>query len=165
MHGTADVSEQRSDSPAAFELVAPPRSHSRQRLVSDADIDAALEELSHIRVNQPPPIIVESHGKVVVRKLGLNGLGEFVRRWRLFFVQTLRPKYLPAGWSVDHFDMRPDVHPEVHATTGQMSRLPTIEEEFMNVVNGDSEPIATTADNDDDNDDDNDEALGPAFEC
>lgn len=31
-----------------------------------------------------------------------NRLLDFQRRWRTHFLETMKPKFLPAKWSVDH---------------------------------------------------------------
>ena len=40
------------------------------------------------------------HGKLVVEKV--KDIREFIREWRLFFVETFSPKFLPKEWSIDH---------------------------------------------------------------
>lgn len=45
------------------------------------------------------------HGKQVVdivSQEGLEGLGEFIKIWRINFIESMQPKYLPSGWRVDH---------------------------------------------------------------
>jgi len=42
------------------------------------------------------------HGYHVVSKLNTHEkLEEFVKMWRIHFVETMKPKYMPIGWSVD----------------------------------------------------------------
>lgn len=42
------------------------------------------------------------HGQLVVERLGgEEGIAEFVKGWRLHFVQSMRPAHLSANWSVD----------------------------------------------------------------
>lgn len=42
-----------------------------------------------------------NHGFLVVQKLlELDGLNEFVVRWRRHFIEKAQPKYLPDGWSI-----------------------------------------------------------------
>eukprot|EP00742_Colponemidia_sp_Colp-10_P009710 GILJ01010617.1.p1 GENE.GILJ01010617.1~~GILJ01010617.1.p1 ORF type:complete len:845 (-),score=130.47 GILJ01010617.1:81-2300(-) len=40
------------------------------------------------------------HGELVVQKV--SDFGSFIRRWRVHFVQSMQPKYLPPKWDVDH---------------------------------------------------------------
>ncbi|XP_048757461.2 exonuclease 3'-5' domain-containing protein 2-like isoform X2 [Ostrea edulis] len=43
------------------------------------------------------------HGKGVIRYVRRHGgIYNFERRWRQHFVDTMKPKYLPTNWSVDH---------------------------------------------------------------
>lgn len=46
------------------------------------------------------------HGKQVVdhllKEYGDDGILEFCQRWRKVFVDTIHPRYLPAGWDVTH---------------------------------------------------------------
>ena len=43
------------------------------------------------------------HGKGVIRHVRKHeGIYNFERRWRQHFVDTMKPKYLPPKWSVDH---------------------------------------------------------------
>lgn len=44
--------------------------------------------------------IGNAHGKKVVEKL--TDLKSFIRRWRVHFISTLQPRFLPDSWSVDH---------------------------------------------------------------
>jgi len=42
------------------------------------------------------------HGYHVVQKLIVNnGIEEFVKLWRKHFIDTMKPKYMPTGWSID----------------------------------------------------------------
>lgn len=42
------------------------------------------------------------HGKLVVDRLGgEDGIADFVRGWRVHFLEAMRPTHLPAKWSVD----------------------------------------------------------------
>lgn len=42
------------------------------------------------------------HGYHVVRKLDTEEkIKEFVKLWRVHFIETMKPKFMPAGWSVD----------------------------------------------------------------
>ena len=44
-----------------------------------------------------------SHGREVVRKVSEGGeLLAFERMWREHFLETMKPKYLPPLWTVDH---------------------------------------------------------------
>ena len=44
-----------------------------------------------------------SHGCEVVKKIREEGkLLEFEKMWRKHFIDTMRPRYLPPLWSVDH---------------------------------------------------------------
>ena len=44
-----------------------------------------------------------SHGQEVVKKIREEGkLLEFEKMWRQHFLDTMRPRYLPPLWSVDH---------------------------------------------------------------
>ena len=40
------------------------------------------------------------HGKLVVDKI--EDYQEFIRSWRNYFIEFLKPKYLPDAWNVDH---------------------------------------------------------------
>lgn len=45
------------------------------------------------------------HGLKVVQvysEHGLRGLIELERRWRMHFLSSMQPKFLPPLWSVDH---------------------------------------------------------------
>ncbi|KAK3095681.1 hypothetical protein FSP39_017541 [Pinctada imbricata] len=43
------------------------------------------------------------HGKKVIRHIRKNGgIFNFEKRWRQHFLDTMKPKYLPPKWSVDH---------------------------------------------------------------
>lgn len=49
-------------------------------------------------------------------------MGDFVRRWRRWFLSAMDPQHLPGGWSIDHWDMQPLLHPEPLTTTGKMGK-------------------------------------------
>lgn len=57
------------------------------------------EELDEFkRINAPK----YDHGKLLVEKLDNHEkIVEFVKRWRNHFVETMQPKYMPEGWSVN----------------------------------------------------------------
>lgn len=40
------------------------------------------------------------HGKLIVEKV--KDIREFIREWRIYFVETFKPKFLPKEWSIDH---------------------------------------------------------------
>ena len=43
------------------------------------------------------------HGKLVVDQLKDDDqIKEFIKRWRLFFVNNMKPRFLPQAWSVEH---------------------------------------------------------------
>lgn len=46
------------------------------------------------------------HGKQVVdhllREYGEEGIRQFCQRWRQVFVAATKPRFLPAGWDVNH---------------------------------------------------------------
>jgi cation-transporting P-type ATPase D len=45
------------------------------------------------------------HGKLVVEKVMAEGaarIGEFIKLWRTNFMNSMQPKFLPLGWSIDH---------------------------------------------------------------
>lgn len=46
------------------------------------------------------------HGKLVVdhllREYGEDGIRQFCQRWRQVFVAAIQPRFLPAGWDVNH---------------------------------------------------------------
>ena len=49
------------------------------------------------------------HGYHVVRKLDTHEkIEDFVKMWRAHFLQTMKPKYMPTGWSV-HFKVKIDL--------------------------------------------------------
>ena len=42
------------------------------------------------------------HGFHVVSKLDTHEkLEEFIKMWRTHFVETMKPQYMPVGWSID----------------------------------------------------------------
>jgi hypothetical protein len=43
-----------------------------------------------------------SNGEMVVQKI--ENLDEFIRDWRSHFIQTMDPKFLPEGWSINNRD-------------------------------------------------------------
>lgn len=50
------------------------------------------------------------HGKRLVEKLITHDhIKEFVKRWRTHFIDTMKPKYMPEGWSVD-FRVKVDIN-------------------------------------------------------
>ena len=49
------------------------------------------------------------HGYHVIQKLNTHEkIDEFVKMWRTHFIETMKPKYMPEGWSVD-FRIKVDV--------------------------------------------------------
>lgn len=50
------------------------------------------------------------HGKLVVdhllREYGEDGIRQFCQRWRQVFVAAIQPRFLPAGWDVNHSGRR-----------------------------------------------------------
>ncbi|XP_038887745.1 protein RRP6-like 3 [Benincasa hispida] len=50
------------------------------------------------------------HGKLVVdhllREYGEDGIRQFCQRWRQVFVAAIQPRFLPAGWDVNHSGKR-----------------------------------------------------------
>lgn len=51
------------------------------------------------------------HGKGVIRHVRKNeGIYNFERRWRQHFLDTMKPKYLPSKWSVDHKHARTEFY-------------------------------------------------------
>jgi len=43
------------------------------------------------------------HGKILIDKMGGEEvIPEFIKMWREHFVDTMKPKYLPKNWSIDH---------------------------------------------------------------
>lgn len=64
-----------------------------------------LEELRNISKNAVRTVSngVTDHGTEVVRRVVEEALEEeFIVRWRNFFLSSMKPKYLPMGWSVWH---------------------------------------------------------------
>ena len=46
---------------------------------------------------------ISDHGTEVVKQvLEQDGVEEFVKRWRSFFLAKMKPAHLPTGWSVEH---------------------------------------------------------------
>ena len=46
---------------------------------------------------------LSDHGTEIVKKiLEKNKQDEFIKQWRANFLERMKPKYLPDGWSVDH---------------------------------------------------------------
>ena len=47
------------------------------------------------------------HGREVVRLIEAeDGLDDFVQLWRQNFLDTMKPKFLPSGWRIDHKTIR-----------------------------------------------------------
>jgi hypothetical protein len=63
-----------------------------------------IVDLKCIAVNEVKFIgDVPDHGSEVVKRVIEQGkVEEFIVRWRNFFLSSMKPKYLPTGWSVDH---------------------------------------------------------------
>lgn len=40
------------------------------------------------------------HGKLIMEKV--ENIKDFVKEWRIFFVEKLKPKFLPKEWSIEH---------------------------------------------------------------
>ena len=44
-----------------------------------------------------------SHGELLVKAVMERGeLVDFQRKWRVHFIDSMKPKFLPKLWSVDH---------------------------------------------------------------
>ncbi|KAL3863647.1 hypothetical protein ACJMK2_005395 [Sinanodonta woodiana] len=70
----------------------------KELLEKGKDIDSRVHNSEYI-----------PHGKKVVEHVKQTcGLLEFEKRWRHHFVTTMKPKYLPKLWSVDHKPERKD---------------------------------------------------------
>jgi len=54
-----------------------------------------LEEIAKLNND-----IEESAGAIVVRSI--NNIEEFIKMWRKRFVEHIKPRFLPKGWSVEH---------------------------------------------------------------
>lgn len=70
------------------------------------DLKKALEIQAESNSNKSTSKTQESpedlHGRLVVEKLLLqHSLEAFIVEWREFFLATMRPRFLPAGWRVD----------------------------------------------------------------
>jgi len=61
--------------------------------------DISEEELKQIS-DMELPDLEEHHGEQIIKSI--DDLGEFIKMWRRRFVDKLKPKFLPKGWSVDH---------------------------------------------------------------
>lgn len=62
-----------------------------------------LRELSEIGTTKENEFYMGSHGERVVAKLIENGtLRDFVKMWREHFLDSMKPKFLPNYWSIDH---------------------------------------------------------------
>jgi len=54
-----------------------------------------------ISQNTPPPIIcTKTHGEMVIEKI--NSIDQFIKNWRIHFIENTNPKFLPKSWSIDH---------------------------------------------------------------
>ena len=54
------------------------------------------------------------HGKVVVQSYmerSGEGICALERRWRKHFLETMRPKFLPPLWSIEHQGLTNSLHP------------------------------------------------------
>ncbi len=47
-----------------------------------------------------PVVCVKTHGEMVVNQL--KNISNFVKEWRIHFVNNTNPKFLPENWSIDH---------------------------------------------------------------
>ena len=62
-----------------------------------------LKALAKLGTSKENEFYVGSHGERIVKKLAENGnLKDFVKMWREHFLTTMKPKFLPDYWSVDH---------------------------------------------------------------
>lgn len=63
-----------------------------------------IVELKFIPVNDVKYVgTVPDHGSEVVKRVIEQGtVEEFIVRWRNFFLSSMKPGYLPTGWSVNH---------------------------------------------------------------
>lgn len=53
------------------------------------------------------------HGEMVVRRLdGLEDFQKFTQRWREHFLNTMKPKFLPANWSLNKSILPEDYEPD-----------------------------------------------------
>jgi hypothetical protein len=75
--------------------------------LNQADPESLTQELVETcKLLQPVKLTnqmkLAPHGRQVVTKvIEENGLTEFIRMWRLNFLEN-EPKYLPVGWRIDH---------------------------------------------------------------
>ncbi len=61
-----------------------------------------LKEISKLNAATLNPDY-RSHEELIVEKLGSDSaVNSFIKRWRVYFVQSLNPQHLPPYWSVDH---------------------------------------------------------------
>ena len=75
-----------------------------KEFIDEDEIDLEkLKALSEITTTRANDSYSGSHGEHVVEKLVDTGtLREFVKMWREHFLSTMKPKFLPEYWSVDH---------------------------------------------------------------
>ncbi|XP_033757697.1 exonuclease 3'-5' domain-containing protein 2-like isoform X2 [Pecten maximus] len=70
------------------------------------DVDEITDELLHKAVDIDYKIrnkYYKPHGKRVVTHMKKNdGLFNFEKRWRQHFLDTMKPKFMPKSWSVNH---------------------------------------------------------------
>jgi len=60
-----------------------------------------LRKISKYKIKEETPEDKRNyHGKLIVDKI--SDLNEFIRGWRLFFIESMDPQYLPEAWKVDH---------------------------------------------------------------
>lgn len=68
--------------------------------------DDVLKEFIESSVFPSPQSDNKSHGQVVVEKVladgGLDGLHEFIKRWRRHFVETMKPQFLSPSWDIEY---------------------------------------------------------------
>lgn len=66
--------------------------------------DENLREIAEIDAMESNPNFECDHGERVVKyyENSPDGLHKFEQMWRQNFVENMKPKFLPADWSVDH---------------------------------------------------------------
>ncbi|XP_054794895.1 protein RRP6-like 3 isoform X1 [Prosopis cineraria] len=75
------------------------------------DLSFRDEESAQVKHNSKLSLLGHGpHGKQVVEHLlkeyGEDGIRQFCQRWRQVFVEAVKPRFLPAGWDINHSGRR-----------------------------------------------------------
>jgi len=67
----------------------------------DNEVLRFCENIHTLRVSNQDRL--NPHGKEVIEKvMAEDGVGDFIKMWRKHFIDEMQPKFLPAGWKIDH---------------------------------------------------------------